>query len=1743
MNKLAWLKRALDGRKSRKRRSKAARRQHTSEVLEVRTLLAAPTNLGQIEGTTYQDLNGNNTQDLGEPGLSFATDGVVVHLFRDGGNATFDSANGVAGGDDTFVATANPDASGDYVFAGLSAGTYFVEQPTPAGFIQRAGGDVSSAIVISAGDAGGTAGITIDNFADPVAPQVASTGISNPNSTSEAVAAIGGERDMTAERTSGALNVDFTANAIPGTLAIGSGPGATGFGIVSWDGIDGSPVVDTSGLGGLDLTNGGQSTGFLLDTGGDFAGTLTVTVHSGANSSNATVAVPAILPAHETFFVPFSSFAVAGGTGADFASVGAVEMRIEGPAGFDAEVDLFQTHGPTVTTVDFLNYEPMTIGGTVFGDDNNNGTFGGGESGIDNVTATLWLDNSNGTFEPGAGDTQVGIATTTAGGGDYSFSNLFPGDYFVRLDDTNFAALATLDDLASSAGQAGDTDIDNDDNGAHIGGTTTAIISTAINLTNLAEPDVATDGDDTNTNSTIDFGVFGTVDIAVTKSDNVDPVTAGSGTGNLVYTVTATNNGPLDATGVAVTDALLTSLPAGWTLESAVPSGTGSYATGTGIWTIGDLDNGDSETLTVTITVGTGAATGTTTNTATVTAVNQIDSNAANDTVDEDTTVNYIVDIAVTKADNFDPVVAGSGAGNLTYTVTATNNGPSNATGVTVTDALLAALPTGWSLDSATGSGGTTFAGSTWTIGALNSGASETLTAVITVGASAAAGTTTNTATVATVDQTESTTANNTANEDTTVNRQVDIGVAKSDNIDPVTAGSGAGNLVYTVTATNNGPSDATGVTVTDALLASLPTGWTLDSATGSGSTSFAGTTWTIGDLDSGSSETLTVTITVDATAAAGTTTNTVTVASVTETDTNATNDTADEDTTVNRLIDVAIAKAESADPITAGSGTGNLVYTLTATNNGPANATGVSVTDALIASLPTGWSFESSNPSTGTFAAGTGIWTIGNLDNGDTETLTITLTVGAGAAAGPTTNTAVISANEGETNTGNNTASVDTTIQLVDLTIAKSDNVDPVTAGSGAGNLVYTLTATNNGPGNATGVSVTDALITSLPTGWAFAGSTPSAGSFSNGTGIWTIGNLGNGATETLTITLTVDSTAAAGTTTNTAVISGNEGESNSANNTANEDTTVQLVDLAITKSDLPDPVTAGSGAGNLVYTLTATNNGPGNATGVSVTDALITSLPTGWTFAGSTPSTGSFNNGTGIWTIGNLGNGATETLSISLTVASNAAAGVTNNTATIIGNEGESNTANNTDTEDTTVQHADVAVVKTENADPITAGSGTGNLVYTIVASNPGGVNATGVTVTDALLTSLPTGWTLESATPTSGTFNSGTGIWTIGNLNTSVSETLTVTITVGATASAVTTTNTAVIAANETEVNTVNNTSSVDTSVQHIDVAIVKTESADPVAAGSGVGNLIYTLTATNNGPGDATGVTVADALITALPTGWSFVGATPSVGTFSNTTGNWSIGNLASGASATLDITLTVGANAGAGSTTNTAIISANEGETNTANNISSVDTTIQLVDVAITKSDNVDPVTAGSGPGNLVYTLTATNNGPANATGVTVNDALITSLPAGWSFVSSNPSTGTFNNLTGVWSIGNLASSASETLTITITVGANAAAGTTTNTAVISANEGETTTANNTDSIDTSVQLVDVAIVKTDSADPVIAGSGVGNLVYTLTANNNGPGNATGVTVSDALIASIADRLVVRERQSFGWIVQ
>ncbi len=369
------------------------------------------------------------------------------------------------------------------------------------------------------------------------------------------------------------------------------------------------------------------------------------------------------------------------------------------------------------------------------------------------TSADLSITKTDGATEvtPG-GTTTYTIVASNAGPGDVSDA---------AIADTFPAACTSVDYTAVESGGAAGFTAAGTGNINDTGVTLPAgssITYTAIctidpgatgTLENTATVSSATDDPDTDNNSATDTSALvaglPSADLSITKTDGADGVTAG---GSTTYTIVASNAGPDDVADAAIVDVF----PAACTDVDYTAVGAGGAAgfTAAGTGNINDtgvtLPVGSSITYTAVCTIDPDA-TGTLVNTAAVssaTADPDADNNSATDT----SALNASADLSITKTDNATTVIAGN---DTTYTIVASNAGPSGANPVTVTDNFPAACESvSYTAVGAGGASGFTAAGA----GNINdaavnlpAGASVTYTAVCTV-ASTATGTLENTATV-----------------------------------------------------------------------------------------------------------------------------------------------------------------------------------------------------------------------------------------------------------------------------------------------------------------------------------------------------------------------------------------------------------------------------------------------------------------------------------------------------------------------------------------------------------------------------------------------------------------------------------------------------------------------------------------------------------------------------------------------------------------------------------------------------------------------------------------------------------------------------------------------------------------------------------------------------------------------------------------------------------------------------------
>lgn len=311
---------------------------------------------------------------------------------------------------------------------------------------------------------------------------------------------------------------------------------------------------------------------------------------------------------------------------------------------------------------------------------------------------------------------------------------------------------------------------------------------------------------------------------------------------------------------------------------------------------------------------------------------------------------------------------------------------------------------------------------------------------------------------------------------------------------------------------------------------------------------------------------------------------------------------------------------------------------------------------------------------------------------------------------------------------------------------------------------------------------------------------------------------------------------------------------------------------------------------------------------------------------------------------------------------------------------------------------------------------------------------------------------------------------------------------------------------------DANLTDNTSSSTNPVSRkADMAIVKTASKSKVKIGD---SFTYTLKATNNGPSKATSVAVTDP----IPAGLSFVSADPGC-TFEPADGTvvCSLGSMASGASKAINITVKVDGDAG-GTIRNTATVGAQQQDPDLSNNSSTAEVDASGADLKVTKK--LKSPTGGIKTGDTItYEVVLKNNGPSDATGVVLYDA----LPGGLVDVITNKEACTVTGGAVNCVIGDLANGASFTVLVTGKVKPGQTE--LTNTASASGNEDDPDPANNTSTVtDPVTPQVDLSVLKTASVPEITPGD---SFDYTFDVKNNGPDNATGVKITDLLPAGLA----------------
>ncbi|RLK62375.1 CARDB domain-containing protein [Actinokineospora cianjurensis] len=1149
----------------------------------------------------------------------------------------------------------------------------------------------------------------------------------------------------------------------------------------------------------------------------------------------------------------------------------------------------------------------------------------------------------------------------------------------------------------------------------------------------------------------------------------------------VTYTISAINNGPNPGTGVTLTD----TLPTGTTyVSTAPPAGVTCSPSGqTVTCSLGTVANGATVAIPVVARVNADTAGGVVINSVRV-AGTTADDVSVNNTATVPVTVTQSADLQVTSSLN-GPVVPGTEQTVLTTTVT--NAGPSTARDVVISIPLPDGTTVVWATDGCTVSAGTL----TCVVGTLAPGASFTADVVLAVDPGFAAPTLsiTSSASASTPDPAN---GNNSSTATQPTAPLADLRVTKTASTPNPVAGT---RTNYTITVTNDGPSDARNVVVNDP----IQTGVSVVSASPQSGTCTTGSTVTcqIGVVPAGGSVTVSLRVAIAPDRPAGELTNAATATTSTPQEFTA-NDSASVATVVGRVSDLTITKTAVPQPVVAG---GPLTYNLAVSNHGPSVADNVVVTDTL----PLGLTATGDQATQGacTIVLRTITCQVGTLAVDGTAAITITAdTPGIVPPAG-FTNTATVTSTSTDPNPADNTAThVSTVTAQADLAVTQVVAAPSVVAGTGTR---YTMTVTNEGPSVAQAVTSSQAL----PAGFTIGTITPTTGTcqIQAGRVVCNFGNLAAAAAASVTVDVSVPSGQALGSTGATATVASTTPDPTQSNNTTTTLVSVRAeADVRIANVQAPGTFVAGEA---FTRTFSVGNVGPSDARDV----AVVADLPAGVldlvvVLDGvSCPVTGGrVNCAVGTVTAGRVLNGT-----VSGRIAASSPPGPRSFSATISTSSPDPVPLNNSVTAATAVTaFSRLTIDQSVNPSPLVAGA---RATYGIVAANTGPSDATTVTVTYT----VPTELTVVSAVSTLGTCAVAGQIVTcvLDRLPSGTSDALSVTVDVSPTATGSVETRAQVVTVSPSPGGEDQLDILTTPVVQSADLVLTGTMSQNPVRAGTAQ---TYTLTVSNTGPSVATAVVLSDTLPTGmvlLPGGVAVQGGTCTP-TPDNTGVNCSFGTIPPGSSRVVVLNALVPADTPAGTVlTDTAAVGSPTPDPTPANRTISLAATVSAdADLAITTNATSGNAEAGR---DTSYTITVANNGPSVARSVVISDP----LPTGLSFISADPSC----TLVGTevrCAIGDLAQGAIKTVALTVRLAADYASPTVVNTATVSAATSDSITINNSSSAIQSVSAnADLRSAISLTSGPLVAGTPA---TYRVSTTNLGPSVAPQVVLTDPLPA-------------------
>jgi len=430
----------------------------------------------RIGNLVWNDADNDGIADVGESGIA----GMTVELWQDDATAGPSAS-------DTRVGVTVTSSTGEYEFTGLAAGNYYLILPDDAG---RTGWNSVSTSVADANadvdnDDNGASVAAVTNGPAGIASGVVTLGAGEPtNETTRSGSGVDADNDtFTDSRSNYSVDFGFHQMRVGNLVWYDDGAGNTdgnGVATSSEDGISGVKLqlysdLDADGrvdaadpLVASTTTNSNGIYGFAGVIAGDDYLIAIPAAQTGQSAGAASFDLQDLDSSygastgddndHGTAATSFQAVSMTFAVTQDAAPTG----ETDGTTGADAETvaDTLVLGAVDVNsdqTVDFGFAEDpaYAIGNLVFDDLDGDGVADIGEPGISGLTVQLWKDDGDATVN--ATDTQTGT-TTTDSSGNWQFTGLVAGDYYVVMPTGQLSGFLVSPNTATDP----DDNLDND---------------------------------------------------------------------------------------------------------------------------------------------------------------------------------------------------------------------------------------------------------------------------------------------------------------------------------------------------------------------------------------------------------------------------------------------------------------------------------------------------------------------------------------------------------------------------------------------------------------------------------------------------------------------------------------------------------------------------------------------------------------------------------------------------------------------------------------------------------------------------------------------------------------------------------------------------------------------------------------------------------------------------------------------------------------------------------------------------------------------------------------------------------------------------------------------------------------------------------------------------------------------------------------------------------------------------------